>query len=67
MVRQDCKTLSVRLSAKMLSHIRIRAKGNHRSMNAEIVHCIERYLADVNEKGPVEVAASPSHVTHQTA
>nr|WMC97383.1 Arc family DNA-binding protein [Aminobacter aminovorans] len=56
--------LNVRLPHGMRDRIRERAAQNRRSMNAEIVHYLDRALDGQEAKGPAEVAASPSHVTH---
>lgn len=59
------KQMKIRLPDGMQDRIRERAAANRRSMNAEIIHYLDRALADRQEaKGPAEAATSPSHVTH---
>lgn len=53
----------IRLPDGMRDKIKINAAINRRSMNAEIIHYLDLALATQNEKGPAEVAPSPSHVT----
>lgn len=53
----------VRMPPGMRDQIKINAAVNRRSMNAEIVHYLDRALAAQNKKGPAEAATSPSHVT----
>lgn len=68
MTPQKHEPLSVRLPQGMRDRIRERAAENRRSMNAEIVHYLDRALAaQLEAKGPAEAATSPSHVTHQPA
>lgn len=62
MARTDPQ-VNLRLPDGMRERIRERAAENRRSMNAEIVHYLDRALAAQNEKGPAEAATSPSHVT----
>lgn len=58
----------VRFPHGMRDRIRERAAANRRSMNAEIVHYLDRALAAQQEaKGSAEAPTSPSHVTHQPA
>ena len=65
-LRANVDQYPLRLPQGMRDRIRERAAANRRSMNAEIVHYLDRALADpAQTKGPAEVAASePSHVTH---
>jgi plasmid stability protein len=59
------KQMKIRLPQSMRDRIRERAAANRRSMNAEIVHYLDRALADPAQiKGSAEAATSPSHVTH---
>lgn len=51
----------IRLPDGMRDCIRNRAAENRRSMNAEIIHHLDRALSAQNEKGPAEAATSPSH------
>ena len=53
----------VRMPEGMRDRIREKAAENRRSMNAEIVHYLDRALAVQNEKGSAEAATSPSRVT----
>lgn len=62
MARTDPQ-VSLRLPVDIRDRIRERAAASRRSINAEIVHCLECVLGAQDEKGPAEVAASPSHVT----
>ncbi|CAN7626001.1 Arc family DNA-binding protein [Aminobacter sp. LjRoot7] len=55
----------IRFPDGMRERIRERAAANRRSMNAEIVHYLDRALDAQEAKGPAEAATSPSHVTHQ--
>lgn len=56
----------LRLPDGMRQRIRDRAEANRRSMNAEIVHYIDRALSVENENGPVSVGALPDQeqLTH---
>lgn len=65
MLEQKIVPWNVRMPAGMRDQIKIRAAINRRSMNAEIVHCLDRALGAQDEKGPAEGATSPSRVTHQ--
>jgi hypothetical protein len=58
--------VNLRLPNDMRERIRERAKVSRRSMNAEIVHYLDRALADQNEKSPPE-AAEHEGVTHDPA
>lgn len=49
----------LRMPDGMRAKIRQRADLNRRSMNAEIVHYLDRALAAENENGPAEAATSP--------
>lgn len=51
----------IRLPDGMRNLIRNRASENRRSMNAEIIHCLDRSLAGQGEKGPESAATLPSH------
>jgi type II secretory pathway component PulC len=52
----------IRLPHDAKAFIEAQAKENASSQNSEIVRAIR---AAMKAKGPAEVAASPSHVTHQ--
>ncbi|MGB3831197.1 MAG: Arc family DNA-binding protein [Mesorhizobium sp.] len=61
---QKPEPLSVRLPKGMRNRIRERAAANRRSMNAEIVHYLDRALADQPEiNGAASAATDPRHVT----
>lgn len=55
MARTDPQ-VNLRLPDGMRERIRERAAENRRSMNAEIVHYLDRALAAQNEKGPAGAA-----------
>lgn len=61
MARNDPQ-VAVRLPPDVKAFIKAEAKENASSQNSEIVRAIR---AAMKAKGPAEVAASPSHVTHQ--
>jgi hypothetical protein len=54
--------VAIRLPPDVKAFIKAEAKENASSQNSEIVRAIR---AAMKAKGPAEVAASPSHVTHQ--
>lgn len=57
---------SIRLPIGMRDRIRTNAEANRRSMNAEIVHYLDRALAGEPEaKGAASGATDPRHVTNQ--
>jgi len=56
----------IRFPQGMRDRIRSRANENHRSMNAEIVHCLDQILDEHDKKSSAEVATSPSAIIHQT-
>lgn len=56
--------MTVRLPADAMRFLEREAKADFTSKNAQIVRAIR---AAMKAKGPAEVAASPSHVTHQPA
>lgn len=51
----------LRLPDGMRDRIRERAAANRRSMNAEIIHYLDRALADQNEIGAAPAATGPRH------
>lgn len=57
MLEQKLVPWNVRMPATMRDSIRERAAENRRSMNAEIVHYLDRALAAQNEKGPAATAS----------
>lgn len=57
-MRQTADKYIVRFPDGMRDRIRENAEANRRSMNAEIVHYIDRALAAENENGPDEAATS---------
>lgn len=63
MVEQKLVPWNVRMPAGMRDRIRARAAANRRSMNAEIVYCLDRVLGADEEKSSAEDAASPSLAT----
>ncbi|MFU0504037.1 Arc family DNA-binding protein [Pseudaminobacter sp. NGMCC 1.201702] len=63
MARNDPQ-VAVRLPPDVKAFIKAEARENASSQNSEIVRAIR---AAMKAKGPVEVAASPSHVTRQPA
>lgn len=58
-MRQAAEKVMVRLPSGMRDMLRQRALASRRSMNAEIVHYLDRALAAGDEKGPAEAATSP--------
>lgn len=56
-------SLTIRMPMGMRDRLRRSAAINRRSMNAEIVHYIDRALAADETKGPAEAATSPGHVS----
>nr|WMC97927.1 hypothetical protein RAR13_04220 [Aminobacter aminovorans] len=54
--------MTVRLPADAMRFLEQEARADFTSKNAQIVRAIR---AAMKAKGPAEVAASPSHVTHQ--
>jgi hypothetical protein len=54
--------MTVRLPADAMRFLEQEAKADFTSKNAQIVRAIRERM---KAKGPAEVAASPSHVTHQ--
>ena len=57
----------VRFPDGMRHLIKERAVKNRRTMNAEIIYCIEQQLEAEKEKGVTEVAASSRHVEQSQA
>lgn len=61
---RDSDQFALRLPDGMRDRIRSSAESNRRSMNAEIVHCLDRILGkEAQEKGATEAATSSRHVT----
>lgn len=58
--------INIRLPEGMRDRIRARAAANRRSMNAEIVHCLDLLLEASERKGSAEAATSPSLITPNT-
>jgi len=63
LVTSISEPLSVRLPLGMRSRIRERAAANRRSMNAEIVHYLDRALEAQEAKGAGSAATDPRLVT----
>lgn len=64
-MRQAADKFIVRLPDGMRERIREKAAANRRSINAEIVHYLDRALAAENEKGPAATAIAPDlNTTH---
>lgn len=57
----------VRFPDGMRHLIKERAVKNRRTMNAEIIYCIEQQLEADKEKGVTEVAASSRHIEQSHA
>lgn len=57
---QTADKFMLRMPDGMRNEIRDRAEANRRSMNAEIVHILDRALITEEAKGPAATAIAPS-------
>jgi plasmid stability protein len=58
---QTADKFVVRLPDGMRERIKDKASRNHRTMNAEIIHVLDRALAADETKDPASVGALPGH------